>query len=103
MNSSAEPFQQQNDTELDPGKPPPLAAKPAKLKAKPAADVPKSLSAMNLAMDPEEEAIAQRVEVALSADSQSSERNSAAGGVGHAVKERAHQSACKPQALLRHL
>jgi hypothetical protein len=94
FNPNAEAYEPSNGAAKDPGKPPPDVAKPAKVKAKPAAaELPKSLSAMNLAMTPDEEAIAQRVETALSAECGSSERNAAAGGAAHAIKDRAHPDA----------
>ena len=66
-------------------------ARPPKLKdkAKPAG-MPQSLSAMNIAMTPEEEAIAQRVDISLQAEFSQQDRSAAAGSVAHSIKSRAH-------------
>jgi hypothetical protein len=95
FNPNAESYVPANGVDKDPGKPPPTSGRPAKLKDKPAADgVPKSLSAMNLAMTPDEESIAQRVAVALAAEAEPSQRNAAAGGAAHSIKDRAPPICC---------
>lgn len=63
-------------------------ARPPKLKDKPTG-IPQSLSAMNIAMTPEEEAIAQRVDISVQAECSQSDRSAAAGSVAHSVKSRA--------------
>jgi hypothetical protein len=63
------------------------SGRPPKVKNKPDAAVPQSLSAMNLAMTPEEEAIARDVEVVLQPECSTSNRMSFAGKVGRAVQQ----------------
>lgn len=102
MNATAADFTPANGgIAAEPGKPPPPGgSKPPKIKGKPAPAVPQSLSAMNLAMTPEEEAIAGDVDAALQADCSAAERTAAAGRVGKAVKTRAYPPPLPPAALI---
>ena len=95
MNATAAEVTPANGIAAEPGKPPPPGgSKPPKIKGKPEAAVPQSLSAMNLAMTAEEEAIAGDVDAALQPGCSGAERNAAAGRVGKAVKTRARPYEC---------
>jgi hypothetical protein len=88
MNAEAATFLPSNDFPVAPEKHNVAAAgRPPKVKSKPESAVPQSLSAMNLAMTLEEEAIARDVSSALHPECSTSERMAFAGKVGNAVKD----------------